>query len=83
MMNWVFFPEVLWSGTENQVLIYTGVKNVDGEGYQAQCLAVGDGLNYEKSTGKSGDPPPRFFRQVMTGRISVIPRSGRTEIFIM
>ena len=34
---------------EKQVLIYTGVKNVDGEGYQTQCLAVGDGLNYEKA----------------------------------
>ncbi|MFQ9394799.1 MAG: glycoside hydrolase family 32 protein [Lachnospiraceae bacterium] len=32
-----------------QYLLYTGVKIIGGEEHQTQCLAVGDGLNYEKA----------------------------------
>ena len=39
-----------------QLLVYTGVRHIEGgppgrDFYQTQCLAVGDGLNYEKYAG--------------------------------
>ena len=48
-----------WSGSAaelpdgRQMLLYTGrrVQDKDGKAYQAQCVAVGDGLDYEKYEG--------------------------------